>query len=59
MIVQRKPKKRLVERLKLPLMKTTAPNQMWSVDFMSDSLTDGQKFRMFNDRPLHSRIIER
>jgi putative transposase len=46
--VQRKPKKRLPERVKLPLMKTTAPNQMWSVDFMADSLTDGRKFRMFN-----------
>lgn len=46
--VQRKPRKRLPERVKLPLMETTAPNQMWSVDFMADSLTDGRKFRMFN-----------
>lgn len=46
--VQRKPRKRLPERIKLPLMKTTAPNQMWSVDFMSNSLVDGRKFRLLN-----------
>lgn len=46
--IQRKPKKRLPERVKLPLMKTTAPYQMWSVDFMADSLVDGRKFRIFN-----------
>jgi putative transposase len=46
--VQRKPKKRLPERVRKPLMKTTAPNQMWSIDFMTDSLVDGRKFRILN-----------
>ena len=26
----------------------TAPNQVWSIDFMSDGLTDGRSFRTFN-----------
>jgi putative transposase len=42
-------------------MKTTAPNQMWSVDFMADSLVDGRKFRMFNvidDFTRESLIVE-
>lgn len=29
-------------------MVPTAPNQVWSIDFMSDSLVDGRKFRLLN-----------
>jgi putative transposase len=25
-----------------------APNEVWSIDFISDSLTDGRRFRLFN-----------
>lgn len=25
-----------------------APNEVWSIDFMSDALTDGRRFRLFN-----------
>ena len=46
--IRRKPKKRLPERIKHPLTQPTSPNQMWSIDFMSDSLTDGRKFRLLN-----------
>jgi putative transposase len=24
------------------------PNQVWSIDFMSDALTDGRRFRVLN-----------
>jgi len=46
--IRRKAKRRLPERVKMPLSVPSAPNQMWSLDFMSDSLTDGRKFRLLN-----------
>ena len=46
--IRRKPKKRLPERTKQPLTYATSPNQIWSIDFMSDSLQDGRKVRLFN-----------
>lgn len=46
---QRRPsKKRLPERVKQALAVPTAHNQCWSLDFMSDALTDGRKFRILN-----------
>lgn len=46
--IRRRARKRLPDRVKQPLMLATEPNQMWSIDFMSDSLVDGRKFRLFN-----------
>ena len=46
--IRRRVKKRLPERVKLPLSVPAAPNQCWSLDFMSDALTDGRKFRVLN-----------
>ena len=46
--IRRRSKKRLPERIKQALMVPSAPNQVWSIDFMSDSLVDGRKFRLFN-----------
>lgn len=46
--IRRRSKKRLPERVKLPLSYATAPNQTWSIDFMSDALTDGRRFRLLN-----------
>lgn len=46
--IRRRRKQRLPERIKLPLSVPTAPNQCWSLDFMSDALTDGRKFRVLN-----------
>ncbi len=43
-----KPKKRLPTRHPQPLTQPTAANQVWSMDFMSDSLTDGRAFRTLN-----------
>lgn len=46
--IRRRPKRRLPERVKLPISIPTAPNQCWSLDFMSDALSDGRKFRVLN-----------
>lgn len=46
--IRRRAKKRLPERIKQALMVPTSPNQIWSIDFMTDRLTDGRKFRLLN-----------
>ena len=46
--IRRRAKKRLPDRVKDPLVIPVKPNQTWSLDFMSDTLTDGRKFRLFN-----------
>ena len=59
--IRRRPKKRLPERIKQPLSVPDAINQCWSIDFMSDSLRDGRKFRVLNiidDYNRESRAIE-
>lgn len=43
-----KPKKRIPSRFPEPLAVPDAPNQSWSMDFMSDSLTSGDAFRTLN-----------
>ena len=44
----RRAKKRIPYRERQPLVVTAAPNQVWSVDFMSDALYCGRRFRTFN-----------
>lgn len=34
--------------MKQPLTVPTAPNQVWSIDFTSDRLMDGRRFRLLN-----------
>jgi putative transposase len=46
--IRRRAKKRLPQRVKDPLSIPQQPNQTWSIDFMSDTLTDGRKFRLLN-----------
>lgn len=43
-----KPRRRLVREKPDKLLVPGAPNDTWSLDFMADSLSGGQKFRTFN-----------
>ena len=45
---RRRKKRRLPARVKQPLTVPAQPNQCWSMDFMSDALTDGRAFRTLN-----------
>ena len=44
----RKVKKRLPERVKEPITVPATFTDTWSIDFMSDALSNGSKFRSFN-----------
>ena len=46
--LRRKTKKRLPEAIRQPLPKSTIRNGCWSIDFTSDGLGDGRKFRTLN-----------
>jgi len=43
-----KPKRRIEREKPVPLAVPEAPNQVWSMDFMHDQLSDGRTFRLFN-----------
>lgn len=46
--MRRKVKKRITDRVKEPLQTPEHFTHTWSIDFMSDALTNGKKFRTFN-----------
>lgn len=46
--IRRRAKKRLPARIKQRLFVPEKPNQVWSLDFMHDSLWDGRAFRLLN-----------
>lgn len=43
-----KPRKRIVRERPEPLAVPASINQVWSMDFMHDQLSDGRSFRLFN-----------
>jgi len=43
-----KPKKRLPLKQAKPLVQPINPNVCWSIDFMSDVLCNGRRFKTFN-----------
>jgi putative transposase len=46
--IRRRAKKRLPARAKRELFQPTEPNQVWSIDFMHDSLWNGRTYRLLN-----------
>lgn len=46
--IRRRAKKRLPSRVKQALLQPERINQVWSIDYMSDSLWDGRKYRLLN-----------
>lgn len=46
--IRRRAKKRLPSRVKQSLFQPERINQVWSIDFMSDSLWDGKRYRLLN-----------
>ncbi len=48
MNLKKKPKRRLPKRESVPLAVPCGANQVWSMDFMSDSLYNGRSFRTLN-----------
>ena len=48
--VRRKRRKRLPKRPRVPLPLVDRANQRWSMDFMSDQLANGRRFRVLQSR---------
>jgi len=46
--IRRRYRKRLPQRVKQSLYRPSGINEVWSVDFMSDALWDGRRFRLLN-----------
>lgn len=46
--IRRRARRRLPARVKQALFKPAGINEVWSVDFMADSLWNGRKFRLLN-----------
>ena len=46
--IRRRARKRLPARVKQPLFQPDRANQVWSMDFMQDSLWNGKRYRLLN-----------
>jgi len=46
--IRRRVRKRLPQRVKQSLYQPTRINEVWSIDFMSDTLWDGRRYRLLN-----------
>ena len=46
--IRRRYRKRLPQRVKQSLYQPAVINEVWSIDFMSDTLWDGRRFRLLN-----------
>jgi putative transposase len=46
--IRRRTKRRILQRIKQPLVVPQGLNKAWSMDFMTDSLVDGRRFRLLN-----------
>lgn len=46
--IKRRTKKRIPQRIKQPLQDLYEPNEQWSMDFMSDTLYGGRRYRILN-----------
>lgn len=55
--IRRRAKKRLPARVKQRLFAPEAANEVWSLDFMHDSLWDGRTFRLLNVMDDHNRQV--
>ena len=55
--LKRRPKKRLPAREKIALGQPDKINQAWSLDYMSDALTSGKRFRTANVIDDHNREV--
>lgn len=55
--IRRRYRKRLPARVKQALFKPENINQVWSIDFMNDSLWDGRRFRLLNIIDDYSREV--
>lgn len=55
--IRRRAKKRLPARIKQALFEPSEINQVWSIDFMNDSLWDGRSYRLLNVIDDHNREV--
>lgn len=52
---RKKKRKRHMERIRNPLPRAKKPNEIWAMDFMSDSSSDGRKIRTLNILDIYAR----
>lgn len=46
--IRHRPRRKKVSMMRAPIAKPTAPNQVWSMDFIHDRLENGRKVKVFN-----------